>query len=57
MKNQAPCKECPYKLGLVETVKNPCPECKLNDYKMFELFKSQAARCNPNPNRDVQKKH
>lgn len=35
-----PCKECPYKLGQVETLKNPCPECKLNNYSTYETFKS-----------------
>ena len=37
-----PCPKCPYKLGQVETVKNPCPECKLNNYSAYETFKSMA---------------
>ena len=35
-KIKKPCKECPYKLGLVETLKNPCPECKENGFRTYE---------------------
>ena len=49
MKNQGvvsvkiikPCEKCPYKLGLVETFANPCPQCKLNGYNMAEVFRKQ----------------
>lgn len=34
-----PCDECPYKLGLVQTLINPCPLCKENNYQMFERFR------------------
>ena len=37
-----PCPKCPYKLGQVETLKNPCPECKLNDYMTYEAFITMA---------------
>ena len=37
-----PCAKCPYKLGLVHTVVNPCPECKENGYQSFERFQKQA---------------
>lgn len=37
-----PCSKCPYTLGQVHTVKNPCPECKENGYQTFERFKKQA---------------
>lgn len=37
------CRKCPYKLGLIETVANPCPQCKLNDYQAFEQFRKQLA--------------
>jgi len=37
-----PCAECPYKLGLVHTVVNPCPRCKANGYQTFETFQKQA---------------
>ena len=38
MKKVPPCSECPYKLGLIQTVKNPCPQCELEGYKTFERF-------------------
>lgn len=41
-----PCGKCPYKLGLVYTVVNPCPQCKLNDYKSYELFRKQLSEEN-----------
>ena len=37
-----PCDKCPYKLGLVYTVVNPCPQCKANGYQTFEIFQQQA---------------
>lgn len=39
-----PCHKCPYTLGLVHTVKNPCPECKANGYQTFERFKRIASK-------------
>jgi hypothetical protein len=33
-----PCSECPYKLGLVRTLVNPCPMCKLYNFKTYEKF-------------------
>lgn len=30
-----PCPKCPYTLGKVQFVENPCPSCKLNDYAMY----------------------
>ncbi|MCM1328147.1 MAG: hypothetical protein NC253_01785 [Ruminococcus sp.] len=41
MKKIPPCSKCPYKLGLVETVFNPCPQCMLNNYSSFEQFQKQ----------------
>lgn len=38
-----PCAKCPYKLGLVHTVVNPCPQCKGNGYQTFERFQQQAS--------------
>lgn len=35
---KAPCLKCPYTLGQVHTLKNPCPECRKNGYQMYELF-------------------
>lgn len=34
-----PCPKCPYTLGLIHTVTNPCPECKLNGYSAYEWFR------------------
>ena len=39
-----PCAKCPYKLGLVHTVVNPCPQCKENNYKTYERFKKEFAK-------------
>ena len=39
-----PCDKCPYKLGLVHTVVNPCPQCKENGYKTYEQFKKEPSR-------------
>jgi hypothetical protein len=36
-----PCSKCPYKLGIIHTVRNPCPECKTNGYKAYEWFTNQ----------------
>lgn len=36
-----PCAKCPYTLGLVKTLTNPCPECKLNGYQSYEWFQKQ----------------
>lgn len=37
-----PCKKCPYKLGLVQTLTDPCHQCKLNGYNAYERFKDHA---------------
>ena len=36
-----PCNTCPYKLGLIQAVINPCPQCKENGYQTFERFYKQ----------------
>lgn len=33
------CAKCPYKLGIVETLINPCPECKQNGHDLYERFR------------------
>lgn len=33
-----PCRKCPYKLGYVKTLVNPCPQCKLNGYSSYDHF-------------------
>ena len=35
-----PCAKCPYKLGQVHTVVNPCPHCRGNRYQMYERFQN-----------------
>lgn len=45
-KIKPPCSKCPYKLGLVQTVVNPCPQCKLNNYEAYSRFKQQISRGN-----------
>lgn len=37
-KIKPPCSKCPYKLGQVKTFVNPCPECRQNNYNMFQQF-------------------
>lgn len=45
-KTNQPCEQCPYKLGLVKTVANPCPQCLLSGYGAFEQFQKQlTGRC------------
>lgn len=39
-----PCSKCPYKLGQVHTLTNPCPQCRANGYQTYEWFKKQALR-------------
>ena len=41
-----PCSNCPYKLGIIKTLENPCPQCKLNNYQTYEVFQKQLFRKN-----------
>lgn len=36
-----PCAQCPYTLGLIHTVTNPCLACKLSGYQSYEWFRKQ----------------
>lgn len=38
------CPQCPYTLGLVHTLINPCPQCKEAGYQMFEQFQKEQSR-------------
>jgi hypothetical protein len=38
-----PCPRCPYTLGHVRTLVNPCPECKETGYSMYERFKERTS--------------
>ena len=29
------CRKCPYRLGIVQCICNPCPACRQGGYKMF----------------------
>lgn len=42
-----PCPKCPYKLGLIHTVANPCPQCKLEGYSTYERFRKMMDRSEP----------
>lgn len=33
-----PCAKCPYTLGQVRTLVNPCPGCERDGYSMYEVF-------------------
>ena len=37
-KVKPPCDQCPYKLGEIQTLMNPCPLCKENHYRSYEYF-------------------
>lgn len=41
-KIKPPCAKCPYKLGLVQTLMNPCPQCKLDGYQAYKHFTNKA---------------
>ncbi len=38
-KRRKPCSICPYTLGLIQTLINPCPQCRENGYQTYEHFK------------------
>ncbi len=35
LSNDKLCKNCPYHLGQVQFVENPCPECKINNFSVY----------------------
>ena len=41
-----PCSKCLYKLGQVQTLVTPCPQCKENGYQTFERFWTEIHGCN-----------
>lgn len=43
-KLKPPCSQCPYKLGQVQTVVNPCPQCRLNNYAAYERFQQMMGK-------------
>ena len=34
-----PCKKCPYKLSMIQFVENPCPACKTENYRTYDILK------------------
>ncbi len=36
-----PCHKCLYTLGLIQIVKNPCPQCMVNGYQSYQWFQKQ----------------
>ncbi len=47
-----PCPDCPYTLGLIQTVTNPCPQCKQNGYSSYEWFQKVQQQGKSHKNRD-----
>ena len=45
-KIHSPCSKCPYKLGVIKTLINPCLQCKMNGYSAFEQFQKQISKRN-----------
>ena len=41
-KIKPPCAKCPYKLRLVQTLTNPCPQCKSKGYRTYKRFTNKA---------------
>ena len=41
-----PCARCPYRLGLVMFVQSPCPACRMDGYRMFDVL-TRGQRCFP----------
>lgn len=33
-----PCARCPYRLGLVKFVQSPCPACRMDSYRMYDVL-------------------
>lgn len=49
-----PCDRCPYRLGLVHTLANPCPQCRENHYGTFDWFRREWLReCPVNENKQA----
>ena len=36
--NEPPCPKCPYTLGYVKFIEDPCPTCKMNDFHMYHTL-------------------
>ena len=40
-KIKPPCPRCPYKLGLVHALVNPCSACRADGYRTFERLQRE----------------
>ena len=47
-----PCAKCPYKLGLVETLVSPCPQCMQNGYSAYEWLRKMQYQGKEPKNKD-----
>lgn len=43
-----PCPKCPYRLGQVQALVNPCSQCKKDGYSMFGCFRQSFLRVGRN---------
>ena len=46
-----PCQKCPYTLGLVKFVENPCSLCKMHGYNMYDILANGKYKHNEVKNR------
>lgn len=37
-----PCAKCPYTLGLIHTLVNPCPQCRETNYQAYERYQKMS---------------
>lgn len=44
---KTPCPKCPYTLGQVHTLADPCPQCRASGYQMFERFPKERSENYP----------
>ena len=43
-KISSPCAKCPYKLGMIQMVANPCPQCKMNGYRFYTQIQKELSK-------------
>ena len=41
------CEKCPFALGRVQFAKNPCPQCKANNYAIYHQLMASAKKGPP----------
>ncbi len=39
------CRKCPYKLGTIKTIVNPCPQCRESGYQFVKQLTQGNIRC------------